>query len=112
MTRRLFIITLMFVISFTAGCTGGAEAPEHFLSEEEGKYSIVSVLESTSTPGFNEAFTSDNLYLSQTFFSKSHSDLDGLDVGGEELPVFFVFDHEEMVLKTSDEAEVVEVLKS
>ncbi|MET3683426.1 hypothetical protein ABID56_001521 [Alkalibacillus flavidus] len=99
MMRRLFIITLMFVIPFTAGCTGGAEAPEHFLSEEEGKYSIVSVQDSISTPAFKESFTDDNIYLSQTYFSESHSDLDGLDVGGEDLPVFFVFDHEELSYK-------------
>ncbi|MDQ0160775.1 hypothetical protein [Alkalibacillus salilacus] len=112
MTRRLFIIMFILVISLMAGCTGGAEAPEHFLSEEEGKYSIVSVQDSISTPAFKESFTDDNIYLSQTYFSKSHNDLDDLDVGGEELPVFFVFDHEELVMKTSDEAEVVEVLQS
>ncbi|MET3683435.1 hypothetical protein ABID56_001530 [Alkalibacillus flavidus] len=111
--RTNFMIVFIFLISILAGCTGEAEAPEHFLSKEEGKYSIVSVIEPEAPmPSFSEAFTAENLYVSQTFFSTSHSDLDDLDISSEDLPVFFVFDHEELVLKTDREAEVVEVLRS
>lgn len=108
--RKLFlVIVLLFLLIACNDETVG----NTFLSTEEGKYNLVMVLDGLESQNNDKATeivrttNYDNTAQVFIYYSKSHSELENENISDEELPIYLVFDTEELILKTNSSDEVI-----